>query len=429
MLILTTGTASHALIALATLAAAQLAQPDPSQLNTALQGAAFPPLPLAQPGLNPEAEWQQLVHHARVEAQRQLEAERREEREDSQPTAPEPVDGKDKFKVVRETFYVPLGGAEVEQKGPVAAAASEAATAASIVGVTAPVQQEEAADIVKTVGKLRTFRPIFTYAIQHPLRFAYRYLLLPLFHLLHYILSTFLAIFLHVLSSALSPLQLALSVLLAPFTSFLSLNYALLPLWSVLIGAVLVGCGIGALAGSVAGGPTRAILDEAAATGARALVWVGVLPKEAHPAFAPAESKAGGFNPEATLEAVPPLVFGSSRANAQAKAKGKQHAALFRSGEMDDELAAGASFRTIPPTLQASQAGETKPRFPTFLHPKKQPRSGGAASGAGEHPDPPSEELDPQLRFGGAPAGKAASGKAGKGGGAGSGWRGRAVDW
>ncbi|BGP12384.1 hypothetical protein JCM10213_002011 [Rhodosporidiobolus nylandii] len=416
--------------ALLPLAASQAVPPSPADVNSALAQSAFPPFQPQAPGPNVAAEWQQLVQHAREAARAQIEEER---------AAEEPRAGGGErtqreeggIKVVRETFYVPLEMPESGMKGGLAAAAGQAAQAAAgLVGGTAP--PAEAANIVQTVGKLKALRPLFTYAIHHPLRFLYRYALLPLLYSVFYLLSLAYNLLIYILAAALSPLHLVLSVLLSPLTSFFNLNLALLPLWATLGGAILAGGGIGTLAGLVAGRTTREIIDGAVGEAKRVLVWVGVLEREEPPAPpAPAKvSATGGFSGEAQLETIG-QIFGSSRARARAQAaagKGKQKQ-RESSPDTEDDLAASAGrFYQITPSLPPAPSATdapTRPHFPSFRSPHIPP---APAASAGEHPDPPSEELDPHSRVGEGGRGRTSEKKpatAAKVGG----WRGREAVW
>ncbi|GAA5855151.1 hypothetical protein JCM8547_002400 [Rhodosporidiobolus lusitaniae] len=381
-----------------------LAESQPLPRPPSADDIALHSLPLPLPGANTQAEWDSLLQHAREAARVEYEAERevdeQRRKRDDQRSGEGQEQQQGGVKVVRETFYVPVEARIAQEQ------VNQAVEAASAVPSPALPHSGEAADIVKTVSKLGALKPLFTYAIHHPLRFLFRFLLLPLFSLLTFLLSTLLSLVLSLLLTLLSPLQLLLSVLFSPFSAFLSLNKALMPLWLVLIFALSAGAGLGAVAGLVAGRTTREIIDETVSTGRRSLIWVGVLPK---PAADGVREKArdvdlrGGQREEARLEEIP-RVFGSSRRKAQEeekkraeKAKGKARALLPELDDLsEDEDAAYAgevgrkAFNPISTNLPLSAVASSssfssvpaggKPRFP-IVPPHKQGvlgRSGGA---------------------------------------------------
>ncbi|GAA5987655.1 hypothetical protein JCM11641_001182 [Rhodosporidiobolus odoratus] len=417
------------LVALIPFTSAQLASHPDNSIGDVLKTAVFPPIRAGAPGPDVAAEWQQLVQHARAAARAEVEEQVKAERNSGEASG-----AKGGIKVVRETFYVPLSDEGPTQKGPFAAAAKEAETAATLVGESSRPQVEEAADVRKTVGKLKFLR--------HPFRFVYRFLLLPLLRSLRFLLSTLFAILVYIVSSALSPFGLVLSVLLTPFNAVYSLNKALLPLWGTLVGAVLAGCGIGALAGLIAGRTTREIIDEAVAVTETALTWVGVLSKEeeVEPKALKVEPSPDDSAEGSRVEML--RVFGSSRAKAKAKEQGRRRES---SPDTEDDLAASAGLfhsvtPTLPPVASASYTTASAHRYsPPSSRLRQQnplPPTFPSALLPGEHPDPPSEELDPRLstEVVGLQAGQAGSTgrlqveKAKSGAGKG-GWRDRKVEW
>ncbi|BGP36412.1 hypothetical protein JCM10449v2_000313 [Rhodotorula kratochvilovae] len=253
-------------------------------LRDALKTAALPPALAADiPPVDPES-WALLLEHARKVVE-------------SEARAPQGVEG---VHVVRETFFVPMGAKVGEPR---------ASTGAAVLpGVGAAVQevkeQVEAADIVKTVGKLRVLRPVFTYAIHHPLRFLYSYALLPLLSLVLSFLLFLLRTLGTLLSLPLSPLSFLLStLLLSPLAATTAVLAALTPLWYTLAAALACGAGCGALAGLIAGRSTRTALEDAVCVTRRAGRWLGLLPKETP--LVP-RRKPGGFGAGATLERFAP---------------------------------------------------------------------------------------------------------------------------
>ncbi|GAA6040346.1 hypothetical protein JCM8097_007568 [Rhodosporidiobolus ruineniae] len=417
---------------LATLVLAQLPLVPPPA-HDALPLAAFPPFPPTAPGLDVRAEWDALVSAAKAHARAELDKERDEqgEQEQEQPKRAS-GEGKGGIKVVRETFYVPLG--QEEKKGPLEAAASEAKSAAQVVGSAAvkEVVEEEPADIVKTVSKLKALNPIFTYAVHHPLRFLYRYALLPLLYSFVFLLSTLLSLLLSALQLLLTPLHFTFLVFASPFSTFLDLASATLPLWATLLGAILAGSGLGAVAGLVAGRTTREIIDETVDTARRGLVWLGVLSKKGA-APVSEETSTVASSPGATFESI--SNFGTSRARARGnlgRDKGKQRASFPSSSAFSSDLPSSSSgsptpasmraFNPIVPSLSSSSALPRAPtrssRFSTSSSASALPaRFSKYTSQEGEFADPPSEELDPEGE------GEKKT-KGGKGG-----WRGRKVDW
>ncbi|GJN92160.1 hypothetical protein Rhopal_005190-T1 [Rhodotorula paludigena] len=177
-----------------------------------------------------------------------------------------------------------------------------------------PVQEarviapEEAADIVRTVSKLRVLRPLFTYAIHHPLRFLGSYVLLPLLHLLLSLLSLLASLVLALLSTLLSPATFLFSTfVLGPISAASSFASATAPIWYALLAALAAGTLGGALAGIVAARPARSAIDGTLARGTRGLRWLGVLPKEQ-------DAARGGYGPGATLERTSEKARGKRRA-------------------------------------------------------------------------------------------------------------------
>ncbi|GAA5827237.1 hypothetical protein JCM11251_001184 [Rhodosporidiobolus azoricus] len=428
------------------LAQGETSPPSPSDVLAGVP--LFPPSHLPKPGVNWQAEWEQLVAQAREAGRAQWEAERAEIDELRDRGGGEEQRRTEGVKVVRETFYVPI---QSQGKGqfPLAPAAEDK-TGAPAVGSSAVPPPP--ADIVKTVGKLRTLSPVFKYAIHHPLRFLYRYALVPLFHSVTLLLALVYFSLLYLLFTALSPLQLVVSVLLAPLISLYNLNVTLLPLWGTLGGALLAGSGLGAIAGLVAGRTTREIIDEAVWRTKKSLIWVGLLSKEPKLGVPSPTGKSSYsvFGPGARLETLGD-VFGSSRARAQEaekkrrKGQGKERAlASALEGENSDETPPGhfnpinvSSRRSV--AVLAPDSNPFPDRISTSLaqrrHQEKASPPPPGYGDDGEHADPPSEEVYPAERN---PAGTRSGGDgrisgkakvATSGSGGATGWRERDVDF
>ncbi|GAA5925135.1 hypothetical protein JCM3775_006375 [Rhodotorula graminis] len=265
--------------ALLSCAAAQRSAPDAGVIASAV----LPPFLAADiPPVDPES-WTLLLERARKAAQSELHAQER----------PEGV------QVVRETFFVPATKVGEERRRDAGAAEPAGAGTANKVQ-----EQVEPADILKTVGKLRALRPLYTYAIHHPLRFLYTYALVPLATLLYSLLVALASILLTLLTALLSPLAFLFSTLvLSPMSLATSIMTALAPLWYALAGALACGTACGVLAGLVAGRSTRAALDETLGVATRAGRWLGVLPKAAGEAR---RSGKGGFGDGARFERFAP---------------------------------------------------------------------------------------------------------------------------
>lgn len=121
------------------------------------------------------------------------------------------------------------------------------------------------------------FRPLFTYAIHHPVRFVFAYLLMPILSLAWTIITSLLSLVVLILS----PIRFLFSTfVLAPIGLAQSVVAALAPLLYALLGALAVGAGLGALGGLVAARSTRAALEGTVRTGSNALRWLGVLSKD-----------------------------------------------------------------------------------------------------------------------------------------------------
>ncbi|GAA5898156.1 hypothetical protein JCM8208_000166 [Rhodotorula glutinis] len=265
-------------------AAAQRSAPEPG----VIAGAVLPPFLAADiPPVDPES-WALLLKRARKAAQSESHAQ------------PEGV------QVVRETFFVPTAKVGEERRRD-AWAAEPAGT-----GLVQNVQEQtEPANLLKTMGKLRVLRPLFTYAIHHPLRFLYAYALVPLATLLFSLLVALSSLLLTLLSALLSPLTFLFSTLvLSPMSLAASITTALAPLWYTLAGALACGAACGVLAGLVAGRSTRAALDETLSVATRAGRWLGVLPKAASEGR---RRGKGGFGEGARLERFAPRAASSGR--------------------------------------------------------------------------------------------------------------------
>ncbi|BGP52627.1 hypothetical protein JCM8202_004843 [Rhodotorula sphaerocarpa] len=289
-----------ALAIAATLVGAQL-QPGPydsaaltrdPDLNDVLESAVWP----AGPGAPPPDGYNLLLERARrqVRFEERAEQEAREKRQRDQqlqrlqqrPDLASPGDDAElgiqdpgrssrsgSVRVVRETFYVPLdgslGGGEAD---PNVARVDEGAAK----GNASEVLPETPADFRQTVGRLRIFRPLFTWAIHHPLRFLFSYILAPILSLVWTLILGLLNLVLFLLS----PLTYLISTLvLSPLRTILRICTAFAPLLWALLGALAAGAGLGALGGLVAGRSTRSTIDGTIHTASRSLRWLGVLPK------------------------------------------------------------------------------------------------------------------------------------------------------
>ncbi|BGP28488.1 hypothetical protein JCM10296v2_000223 [Rhodotorula toruloides] len=246
--------------------------------------------------------------------------------------AAEEHEGFGSVKVVRETFVVPVGSKVGRRTGGDGGTGSPA--------VQASTKPKEAADILKTVGKLKALRPLFTWAIHHPLRFLYHYALVPLAKLILLALTALLRLLLALVLAAVSPIQTLISLATTPLVAAWNTFAALAPLWWALGGALTFGAGLGLVAGLVAGRTTREIIDDTVDRTTRTLRWLGVLEKK--PKAGP-----GGYGEGARLEKVPsaPLRRMSD------KARGKQR---WTSGPFDDHASYEALDDPPVPTISTS---------------------------------------------------------------------------
>ncbi|GAA5950651.1 hypothetical protein JCM21900_002541 [Sporobolomyces salmonicolor] len=242
-------------------------------------------------------------------------------------------------RVVRETMWIPVN---TRQAAPEATAAVVVAAPATSAIVKAP---EEAANVFKTIRKLRALRPIFSYALHQPLRFVYHDVLIPLTYFLLFVLRAFFHLVLYLLSYAISPFRAFLGFILSPFVLLLGFFYALMPLWVAFGSAGAVGAAIGAVGGLLMGRTTHDIIAAAAATTYRALQWVGLASKPL------ASDQRGGDGTKATEPAAGDYAFGpGARLEARpafrnrSQLKGKQRAmysdseGTLTAGEVDDDL-------------------------------------------------------------------------------------------
>ncbi|GAA5850475.1 hypothetical protein JCM5353_005822 [Sporobolomyces roseus] len=120
---------------------------------------------------------------------------------------------------------------------------------------------EEAADILKTIGKLKTLKPLYTYAIYHPLRFLLHYLILPLPSLLLFLLIAIFQILASILQTLFLPFSYVVHFLTAPARISFTILNALMPLWIFLGTAILIGCLAGAAIGLLMGDTTRFAME------------------------------------------------------------------------------------------------------------------------------------------------------------------------
>ncbi|GAA5950340.1 hypothetical protein JCM3765_004513 [Sporobolomyces pararoseus] len=121
---------------------------------------------------------------------------------------------------------------------------------------------EDAADILKTVGKLKALSPLYTYAIYHPLRFLFQYLILPLPSLLLFLVLAILQILAYVVKSLIYPFYVAFYFITAPARIAFSFLQALMPVWIFLGSAILIGCCVGALAWLLMGETTKYAIEK-----------------------------------------------------------------------------------------------------------------------------------------------------------------------
>jgi hypothetical protein len=142
---------------------------------------------------------------------------------------------------------------------------------------------EDAADILKTVGKLKgkftrfvaLFRvtdrsfllrialsPLYTYALYHPIRFLLRYLILPLPSLLLFLLLAILQILAYLVKSLFYPFYVAFHFITAPARIAFGFLHALMPVWIFLGSALFIGCCVGAVAGLLMGGTTKYAIEK-----------------------------------------------------------------------------------------------------------------------------------------------------------------------
>ena len=125
-------------------------------------------------------------------------------------------------------------------------------------------------------------RPLFTYAIQHPLRFLLSYLVLPLLSLIWFLLIELVSWLLLLFYPA---TYLISTFVLAPLRALSSAVSALAPVLYALGGALAIGAAIGALGGLVAAESTRTAIDATLDRTQKALRWLGVLAKDEEGSF------------------------------------------------------------------------------------------------------------------------------------------------
>ncbi|KAI5476377.1 hypothetical protein MNV49_007826 [Pseudohyphozyma bogoriensis] len=111
-----------------------------------------------------------------------------------------------------------------------------------------PSHHSPTADIRDTI---RTLRPVFVYAVHHPLRAIWfivklvaTYAYLAVMGLLAFVWNH-----LSVLSPLLYPYHLVAGLVLAPFIWAANTTLAFLPFWATVVAAIAVGAGVGAIAG------------------------------------------------------------------------------------------------------------------------------------------------------------------------------------
>lgn len=119
-------------------------------------------------------------------------------------------------------------------------------------------------------------RPLFTYAVHHPLRLLISYLISPLLSLAWTLLVELVSLVL----LAFSPATYLVSIFVwTPMATTARAVSSLAPVLYALAGAVAVGAGLGALGGVVSARTTRHVVETAVETTQRCLRWLGILPK------------------------------------------------------------------------------------------------------------------------------------------------------
>ncbi|GAA5922936.1 uncharacterized protein JCM15063_003474 [Sporobolomyces koalae] len=170
---------------------------------------------------------------------------------------------------------------------------------------------EDAADIVQTIGKLKALSPLYTYAMYHPIRFLWRFLILPLPSLVLFLVIAILQILAYVLKSLLFPVYVAVTFATAPIRIALHFLNALMPVWIFLGTAIFIGCAVGAVAGLLMGGTTRYALDQTVDVVVWPLRVIGLIEP---PKRRPIQYKSFGSNGGARIENVEKGRNGTDRA-------------------------------------------------------------------------------------------------------------------
>ncbi|GAA5867925.1 hypothetical protein JCM3774_004725 [Rhodotorula dairenensis] len=184
------------------------------------------------------------------------------------------------IRVVRETFYIPQeqlgpGGGRLGRAEPSPHDQGSNAAAAGSQPASAPASTTPA-DFRQTVGKLRFLRPLFTYAVHHPVRFVVSYLISPLLSLA----GTLVVELAYLVLLAFSPATYLASTLVGtPLVATWRVVASLAPVLYALAGAIIIGAGLGALGGVIAARTTRHAVDVTVDATQRGLRWLGVLPK------------------------------------------------------------------------------------------------------------------------------------------------------
>ncbi|GAA5993304.1 hypothetical protein JCM5350_005087 [Sporobolomyces pararoseus] len=161
---------------------------------------------------------------------------------------------------------------------------------------------EDAADILKTVGKLKALSPLYTYAVYHPLRFLFQYLILPLPSLLLFLVLAILQVLAYVVRTLFYPFYVAFYFITAPARIALGFLQALMPVWIFLGSAILIGCCVGALAGLLMGDTTKYAIEKTLDVAVWPLRVVGLVEPSK---FQTKEKNKFGANGGATIERIP----------------------------------------------------------------------------------------------------------------------------
>ncbi|GAA6059384.1 hypothetical protein JCM10212_003282 [Sporobolomyces blumeae] len=180
---------------------------------------------------------------------------------------------------------------------------------------------DEAADIVKTVGKLRALSPLYTYALYHPVRFLLRFVVLPIPSLVVFLVVALFQLVFYSLKTLLFPIYTVVYFASRPFVAAFGVLNALMPLWIFLLSAVVLGAAGGATVGLVMGESTRLAVDETVRIAVWPLRVVGIVGPEG----STQTLKKRGFGSEggARLERVPSRSTASKRSPSRTALDGR----------------------------------------------------------------------------------------------------------